>query len=103
MKFKQIKPNSTSSTSIDFINSLKFYRYEEWCYSSSAWDRDVKILELSYNAIKKTPKGYWLDVDGDEKWVSDSARKRFAYPTKEEAFQSFIYRKKRQIKILENR
>jgi len=53
--------------------------------------------------VKETPKGYWIREDlyfvtFEKRWVSKTARKRLAYPTKEEALQSFIRRKINQIR-----
>jgi hypothetical protein len=56
----------------------------------------------SFPVERHTPKGVWLRVWGHEKWVSATAKKRYAYPTQEEARESFIARKKRQILILSN-
>jgi hypothetical protein len=38
-----------------------------------------------------------------KKWVSSTSKKRFAYPTKEEAVNAFRKRKERQVSILEER
>ena len=84
---------------------MKFYRY----YNQGA---DV-ILE-KFKLFKETPAGYWIIPEywsvADEmttsinerynKWISKTSRKRFAYPTKEEALESFKMRKQRQIPIL---
>jgi hypothetical protein len=60
----------------------------------------VKLCWREYPVI--TPKGFWLDLGyGDKKWVSNSAKKRWACPTKREAMESFKARKNRQIYILE--
>ena len=80
---------------------MKFYRYQEIVYH----DIGVKVEKKEFILIKETPKGYWITYTWDKKqeykrWVSSSARKRFAYPTKEEAMIAFIARKKRQITIL---
>ena len=64
----------------------------------------------TWELLKETPKGYWIRPEGEygrysgaakKKWVSKTARNRFAYPTEKEAVMNFFYRKKRQIKILE--
>lgn len=62
-----------------------------------------------YNVLCETKEGYWIDMGitfrGEtpvKKWVGKSTRKRFAYPTEKEAYESFIARKKRQISILKN-
>lgn len=58
-----------------------------------------------YEVIKPTPKGAWVRLVlgqflGDKKFILRDARKRFACPTKEEALESFLKRKERQINIL---
>jgi hypothetical protein len=55
---------------------------------------------FGYKVLRKTPCGVIVDVFGTEKFCNDKTRKRFGYPTKEEAFESFIRRKKKQLKIL---
>jgi hypothetical protein len=93
-----------------------FYRYEAVEYASLASDGDYTTnsfpnpqLELRvYNLHKETPKGYWIGygnykpemLRGNSRWVSKTAKKRHAYPTKEEAKTNFIKRSERRIKIL---
>lgn len=64
-------------------------------------------LELhvdEYPVLKETPKGVWLSLGlGDSRFVRHSARKQFASPTKELAFESFVARKRRQVSILSAR
>ena len=84
---------------------MKFYRYIEVSYESGV-QLDVK----EYKLVRETPKGYWIiddlwhydeeSVETYKKWVSKTARKRWAYPTIEEALTSFKARKNRQIRIL---
>ena len=50
-----------------------------------------------YFVTKRTPKGAWIG----NQFVLLSASKRFACNTVEEAIESFIARKRKQIKILE--
>lgn len=50
--------------------------------------------------IKHTPKGVWLDIGYDRRFVLKDAHKRYACPTFEEAKASFKARKKRQLRIL---
>jgi len=65
-----------------------------------------KVELREYNLWKETPKGYWIGygnpkkLDDGGRWVSKTARKRFAYPTKEEALVNFIKRNERRVKIL---
>ena len=92
---------------------MKFYRYEiiELMpnHSDSFKDVEVEIIEKTYHMIRETPKGYWIHPnkylpfpDKNSKWVSKTAKKRFAYPTKAEAMQNFKARTKRRIWILED-
>ena len=84
---------------------MNFYRHTETSYESGV-QLDVK----EYKLVRETPKGYWIiddlwdydeeSVETYKKWVSKTARKRWAYPTKEEALVSFKARKRRQIRIL---
>lgn len=79
----------------------------EWRHSHT----EVEVDMYQYPVVKETPKGVWVNVRYsyypgmefsryDCKWVSNTTRKRFAYPTPEEALSSFKYRKQRQISIL---
>ena len=101
---------------------MKFYRYQETSTPVGSWDYDLEIfrsyghddvkVELEiFELVKETPKGYWIVseswVDLDEgfislakKWISKTSRKRFAYPTKQEALDSFLIRKKKQIEYV---
>ena len=95
---------------------MKFYRYEEVSYASMDHDGeyyspiipDVRVVLKTYNLHKETPKGYWIGhvyyapeyLRGNSRWVSKTGRKRFAYPTKEEAMTNFIKRTERRVKIL---
>lgn len=85
------------------------YRYK------TAWD-------LMYDGINESTGKYELDVESfivkreteksyiiSDIWakrhfriVSKTARKRFAYPTKEEAIENYIHRTKRRVSYLRN-
>ena len=88
-----------------------WYRYEEtlWAPSLNEWEEPVGRGSISirlqeFPVLKHTPKGVWLfTFFGDKRFVLRDARKRFACPTKEEALESFIARKKRQATIFESR
>jgi len=80
-----------------------YYRYVDVLYT----DDRVSVQASEYYVMKCTPKGAWVsfyDTDVFEKdmchLVLNSAKKKYAYPTKEEALTAFKFRKKRQIKIL---
>jgi hypothetical protein len=72
------------------------YRYER-AYAGEL--EPAKIRLVKFNILRTTPKGVWIDL-GYEKWVSNDSKKRYAYPTKDEAFVNFIARTIRCVKIL---
>lgn len=81
------------------------YRYEFVDYGMRFPDTDLRLY--TFSLVKETPKGYWI-IQNDwfqprKRWVSKTAKKRYAYPTKQEALTSFIKRKQRYIKILEHK
>ena len=91
---------------------MMFYRYVAVQYASMGMDGEYvspefpnPTIELrKYDTLQQTPKGYWI---GDKsfplltrKWVSATSKKRFAYPTKEEALLNFVKRTEKRIKIL---
>ena len=94
---------------------MTFYRLAPCIYKNG-----IKYEELTM--IKETPKGYWLAYGNVSEnfikqaleskepwrsfgfiWVSKTAKKRYAYPTKEEARESFIIRSRKYIQILKSR
>ena len=95
---------------------MKHYRYESRRYSSVI-DAEREIygvtrpkLELQeYEVEKETPCGYWIrrkvgSFSGiDRRWVSKTSRKRYAYPSKQEALEGFLARKKRYALILSSK
>ena len=81
------------------------YRYNGYS------QRDIDNPD-EFDIIRETEKGYWIatgyvwhgDVEGYEgpqKWVSKTGKKRYAYPTKQEAMVNYIARKTSQIKHCE--
>jgi hypothetical protein len=98
---------------------IQFYRYEAREYSAGTDEfgdpihkivPDPKVSLMTFNLHKETPKGYWIghgfhcpdNLRANARWVSKTGRKRYAYPTKEEALESFIKRKEKQVKILKH-
>lgn len=80
---------------------MNFYRYSD---SRFKYGEYTIVLE-QFILIKETPQGYWITDEWDhthefKRWVSKHGRKRYAYPSKKEALESFLARKKRQIEIL---
>lgn len=85
---------------------MKFYRY---------YNQNSDVILEQFKLLKETPAGYWIIPEYQDpveamvnfrdawyrKWISKTSRKRFAYPTKEEALVSFKMRKQKQIPILE--
>ncbi len=94
---------------------MKFYRYEQ-VISVSMGDNDYggsivypysRLVLREYNLYKETPKGYWIgygfigEWKSEASWVSKTSKKRFAYPTKEEALINYIKRTERRKSILQ--
>jgi hypothetical protein len=93
---------------------MKFYRYEVVEYAQKDYDGEYMnptfpnpCLELrEYDLIGETPKGYWVGYTMGssfipKKWVSKTSKKRFAYPTTEEALTNFIKRTEKRMNILD--
>jgi len=79
------------------------YRYDDLCYAVGPLDlysTNIKVILQEFPITKTTPKGVWINNLGIPRFVLLNAYKRFACPTKEEALESFMARKTRQIKIL---
>jgi len=82
---------------------MTLYRYHDVQYGSADdFDRvspgRVEIRCLTFETDRETPKGWWLrNPYGKQKWVPKTGRKRFAYPTKDEAWESFQCRKRMQV------
>lgn len=85
---------------------MNFYRYEDFATGYNG----VVINLHTFDLLKETPCGYWIskyDTGGfywgvqkeNKRWVSKTSRKRFAYPTKEEAKVNYMARKNRQVII----
>jgi hypothetical protein len=79
-----------------------YYRLEHYNHCSY-----ITLSYEQYHVIRKTPKGVWISTPymnkKGKKFILDNATKRFAYPTKEEALNSFIHRKSRYLSILRSR
>jgi hypothetical protein len=75
---------------------MKLYRYDDDHLGAH------QIILSEFNVRRHTPKGVWISSGWfGEKWVSLSGRKRYAYPTKEAAMDSFKIRKNKQLGHLE--
>lgn len=94
---------------------MTFYRYDVIEYAAHDIDGELTtpnfpnptIILRTFELVKETPKGYWIchgfldKLHGDKKWVSKTSRKRYAYPTKEQALINLRKRTERKIKILD--
>ena len=80
-----------------------FYRYEDNQDSVG-----IKIDLIKFIKLRETPCGHWIVRDYYErypdhtkekakKWISKTSAKRYAYPTKLEAVNNLIMRKRRQM------
>lgn len=89
-----------------------YYRYQEFRYSHGVdqFDDplpgyDLKVELLTFDVLKKTSKGVWIGnlatgQFGSKKFILNSARKKYACPTKIDALASFLARKYRHRAIL---
>lgn len=80
---------------------MKFYRYEIDYNRSSIYGVVVKCN--IYLLQRETECGFWISDGILDKWILKKSKKRFAYPTKNEAKINFIKRKEKYIKILEDK
>lgn len=93
---------------------MTFYRYEDKQFAGSEDSMlpgPVQIYLSKFFLIRETPKGWHIGTSSpaimkelgssETHWVSKTAKKRHAYPTKEEAWISFQARKTRQLTIHE--
>ena len=79
------------------------YRYETGHFIEPLFpDEDGEPIPPSeYTVLRHTPQGKWVGIGArGERFVLNNSKKRFAHETKEAALESFIYRKKKQLKIL---
>lgn len=66
----------------------------------SASNGNHYIRIFGYDVTEETNCGYWISSGWNAKkwkWVSKTSRRRFAYPTKEEAVESFFLRQQHRI------
>lgn len=94
---------------------MEFYRYvlREYARMSGidgepvhSYFPDPRLVLEEYHLVRETAKGYWISYGSyigfhsSARWVSKTSRKRFAYPTKEEALHNFVKRTQKRIHIL---
>ena len=86
------------------------YRYECRHYSSKdAYTEQVlpqraQLYCEKFKVTSLTPKGCWISVFGfNNRWVSNTSRKRFAHSTKIEAIEAYKIRKSYYVAYCESR
>lgn len=79
-----------------------YYRFGEAQYEEYANYPEIletpsgeALLCERFRVIRKTPAGVFIKVNYREKFILDNARKRWAYPTRALALESFIERKRK--------
>lgn len=76
-----------------------YYRVDE--FDNPIPGHRKKLVVHEYPVLKETEKGVWIGFCWEERrFVRKSGRKRFAWPSEEEAYESFKARKRKQIRIL---
>lgn len=70
---------------------------EVWYRFDDPYHPGEELEVQEFRVVRRTDKCVVLDVYGLEKLVLKEARRRFAYPTKELALQSYLIRKAKQI------
>jgi hypothetical protein len=89
-----------------------FYRYSFVQYAAHDEDNELvspmfpnPTVQLTEYVLKQeTDKGYWIGFKGIDtwrKWIPKISRKRFAYPTKEQALLNLKMRTMKRIRILQ--
>lgn len=71
-------------------------------FIDTATENGVNVYRQEYRVVRETPCGVWIDDYSFAKgrFVLLGTRKQFAHETPDEAAQSFLARKKRQVGIL---
>lgn len=94
------------------LATVRFFRYESMQWAPPVDERgnpdgagSIEVIEHVFRVTRKTPKGVWIEnLESDffhfRRFVRNEGKKRFAYPTREEAREGFRRRKARQISIL---
>lgn len=81
-----------------------WYRVVDVTWYEDNGEVDRQIIVREFSVIRETEKSVLLDVGKYKKpkWVLKDARKRFAYPTKALALNSYRVRKRWQVTWLES-
>lgn len=76
-----------------------WYRFED----VQTEDGRPRFHLMAFTVIKTTPRGVWLGYGSRKRFVLNDARKRYAYPTQSEAWESMVARRSRERAILRAR
>lgn len=82
-----------------------WYRFEDLITSVADHNGDhaytgYNVRQIVFEVDRYTSKGVWLKMGiGGVKWVSRTHRNAYARPTKVEALNDYVCRKRRQIQI----
>jgi hypothetical protein len=83
------------------------YRFEDVSFAGPEDDPGggyLRVQRQEFTIIRWTKCGFWISFPfGSDRFVLNTAKKKFACTTKEEALASFKARKKRQRSILQQR
>lgn len=83
------------------MNDCRYSVADEW--GDHAYTQ-MRVEMREYPVLRHTPKGVWLDDYSERgRFVLRDARRRWACPTREDAVESFLARKRRQAGILNAR
>lgn len=102
-------PNATPSALSPSVGDT-WYRYEDRTYAAPLDEYEnpvgqprTELVLYDLTVLRVTPKGVWLSLwpGATPRFVLDSARKRYAAPTKELALEGYLARKRSHVRILE--
>ena len=92
---------------------MRHYRYQSQIIYHEYLPAIVKIQLVEFESVKETNYGYWIieksileyyKINSSECvkpiFVLKQSKKRYAYPTQEEAFNSFVKRNNKRIAYL---
>lgn len=80
---------------------MTHYRYiREYPLMEDMGQKRIELIE--FETVKETDCGYWIreksgNAYSKKRFVLRLGRKKFAYPTKKEAFNSFVIRTKKSL------
>ena len=87
---------------IKIITRDNFMKGDDWLYRVQ--DNRNVVHVVPYKIIRRTKSGFWItDMSLKDRWVNNYSKKRFAYPTKERAWENFVARKLKQIFHLDDK